>query len=93
MYGPSRVEADRLRDRKSKIGLLDVRALPVSSDDMLILPKADEETFCRSTKPAIKPCFLAGDFRRVNENQGMANSKSTGCFAKKSVQKQKVGQR
>ena len=68
MYGSDEALAKRLRDQKTKLGLLDVRPY-INSDGEPILPEADEEAFCRSTDTEASPCFLAGDIR-VNENHG-----------------------
>ena len=68
MYGSDEALAKRLRDKKTKLGLLDVRPY-INSDGEPILPEADEEAFCRSTDTEASPCFLAGDIR-VNENHG-----------------------
>ena len=76
MYGSDEALAQRLRDKKTKLGLLDVRPY-INSDGEPILPEAheeaheeaDEEPFCRSTDTETSPCFLAGDIR-VNENHG-----------------------
>ena len=72
VYGSDEALAQRLRDKTTKLGLLDVRPY-INSDGEPILPEADEEAdeeaFCRSTDTEAKPCFLAGDIR-VNENHG-----------------------
>ena len=72
MYGSDEALAQRLRDKKTKLGLLDVRPY-INSDGEPILPEAheeaDEEAFCRSTDTETSPCFLAGDIR-ANENHG-----------------------
>ena len=76
MYGSDEALAKRLRDKTTKLGLLDVRPY-INSDGEPILPEADEEAdeevdeeaFCRSTDTVASPCFLAGDIR-VNENHG-----------------------
>ena len=68
VYGSDEALAKRLRDKKKKLGLLDVRPY-INSNGEPILPEADEEAFCRSSDPEASPCFLAGDIR-VNENHG-----------------------
>ena len=70
IYGANCREAEFLRDRRANLGLLRVVPFPLSSAKSPILPKAERQTFCRSPNPAMKPCFLAGDETRVNENQG-----------------------
>jgi len=70
IYGANMREAELLRDRTANLGLLRVLPFPGSSTKSPIMPKAEPELYCRSSKPAIKPCFLAGDYRRVNENPG-----------------------
>ena len=68
MYGSDIDLANRLRNSKANLGLLDVEPY-INSMGQPRLPDADEEAFCRSTNSAERPCFLAGDVR-VNENQG-----------------------
>ena len=71
VYGANCEEAESLRDKIANTGALRVLPLPVRrSDRMPILPEASPESFCKSPRPAVRPCFLAGDFRRVNENPG-----------------------
>lgn len=71
VYGANCEEAESLRDKIANTGALRVLPLPVRrSDRMPILPEASPESFCKSLRPAVRPCFLAGDFRRVNENPG-----------------------
>lgn len=73
IYGANRREADLLRDRTANLGLLRVASFPLSSAKSPLLPKAEGQTFCRSHNPTKKPCFLAGDHARVNENPGNVN--------------------
>lgn len=73
IYGANRREADLLRDRTANLGLLRVASFPLSSAKSPLLPKAEAQTFCRSHNPTKKPCFLAGDHARVNENPGNVN--------------------
>ncbi|CAH3188433.1 unnamed protein product, partial [Porites lobata] len=69
VYGSDEALAQRLRDKTTKLGLLDVRPY-INSDGEPILPEANEEAFCRSTDTEASPCFLAGDIR-VNENHAL----------------------
>ncbi|KAJ7374149.1 hypothetical protein OS493_009487 [Desmophyllum pertusum] len=71
VYGANCKEAELLRDRNANLGLLRVRPFPSSFAKFPILPEAVPETFCRSPNPARKPCLLAGDHRRTNENQAL----------------------
>lgn len=70
IYGANYEEAERLRDRRANLGLLRVLPFPGSSIRSPVLPKAEPESYCRSQDPSRKPCILAGDHRRVNENPG-----------------------
>ncbi|PFX31144.1 Peroxidasin [Stylophora pistillata] len=71
IYGANHKEAELLRDRTANLGLLRVASFPLSSAKSPFLPKAEAQTFCRSHNPTTKPCFLAGDHARVNENPAL----------------------
>lgn len=75
VYGSDFETAQSLRDQKANLGLLSVEPF-VNSNGRPILPRAEEEEFCRSEDPENKPCFRAGDIR-VNENQGRKISKTS----------------
>lgn len=47
-----------------------MRNVPLNSSMLYLLPPTTPDRFCLSTRPVENPCFLAGDFRRNNENQG-----------------------
>ena len=70
VYGVNRRELASLRDFRSNLGLLRVRNVPLNSSMLSLLPPTTPDRFCLSTSPRANPCFLAGDFRRNNENQG-----------------------
>ena len=68
VYGVNEEEANNVRDR-TNAGLL--RTMPqniTSLEDLM--PPANPHTPCRTSDPKNRPCFLSGDFRRNNENQG-----------------------
>ncbi|XP_078362045.1 peroxidasin homolog [Oculina patagonica] len=69
VYGSDLETADSLRNLDANLGLLSVEPF-INSGGQPILPRAEEEEFCRSADPENKPCFRAGDIR-VNENQAL----------------------
>ena len=69
IYGVNQGESNDVRDLRSTAGLLRTMPQNISTLEDL-LPKANPHTFCRTPDPRNRPCFLTGDFRRNNENQG-----------------------
>ena len=71
IYGVSREELNDLINSRSfrSLGLLRTVPQNITSLENL-LPKANPHTFCRTRDPINRPCFVTGDFRRNNENQG-----------------------
>ena len=69
IYGNNEHEANDVRDRSTNAGLLKTMPQNISSLEDL-LPKANPHTPCRTSDMKNRPCFLTGDFRRNNENQG-----------------------
>ena len=71
IYGVSREELNDLINSRSfrSLGLLRTVPQNITSLENL-LPRANPETLCLTPDPINRPCFVAGDFRRNNENQG-----------------------
>ena len=69
IYGVTEEETNDVRDLSSRLGRL--RSMPQNITTLEdLLPKASPHTPCRTSDPKNRPCFLSGDFRRNNENQG-----------------------
>ena len=71
VYGVSVEELNDLLQLRSlePLGLLATVPQNITSLENL-LPPADPEVLCRSPDPENRQCFVAGDFRRNNENAG-----------------------